>query len=166
MWDSSHAHTHYTINQIVANPWNPISPREAHWDVLIRSDLPLMCRGLFPYYCVFWGRTKPWGAWAPKWTIFTQLGRGRYRWYQSHALARSVGPTREDVCACKGGGLWWSKRGSCNPWNPTSSKEANGDVLIRSDLSLMCRGFFPYCCVLWERTKPWRAWAPKRTISI
>ena len=45
MWDSSHAHTHYTINQIVANPWNPISPREAHWDVLIRSDLPLMCRG-------------------------------------------------------------------------------------------------------------------------
>ena len=48
MWDSSHAHTHYTINQIVANPWNPISPREAHWDVLIRSDLPLMCRGLFP----------------------------------------------------------------------------------------------------------------------
>ena len=26
-------------------------------------------------------------------------------WYQSHALAESVGPTREDACARKGGGL-------------------------------------------------------------
>ena len=28
--------------------WNPTSPREAHEDVLIRSDLPLMCKNLFP----------------------------------------------------------------------------------------------------------------------
>ena len=30
---------------------------------------------------------------------------GRYRWYQNHALVGSVGPTREDACAHKGGGL-------------------------------------------------------------
>ena len=34
-----------------------------------------------------------------------KLGRGRYRRYQSHALAGSVGPTRKDACARKGGGL-------------------------------------------------------------
>ena len=28
--------------------WNPTSPREAHEDVLIRSDLPLMCKNIFP----------------------------------------------------------------------------------------------------------------------
>ena len=32
---------------------------------------------------------------------------------------------------------------SCNPWDPTSSKEAHGDVHIRSDLPLICRGLFP-----------------------
>ena len=37
-----------------------------------------MCRGLFLHYCVLWGRTKLWGAWVPKWTISTQLGRDRY----------------------------------------------------------------------------------------
>ena len=42
---------------------------------------------------------------APEQTISTQLRRGRYRWYQSHALAGSVGLIREDVCARKGGGL-------------------------------------------------------------
>lgn len=26
--------------------------------VLIRSDLPSMCRGLFSHYCMLWGRTK------------------------------------------------------------------------------------------------------------
>ena len=47
-----------------------------------------------------------------KQTIFTQLGWGRYRWYQS--------------------------------------------VLIRSDLLSMCRGLFPYCCVLWGKKKTMR----------
>ena len=42
---------------------------------------------------------------ALKRTISTQVGWGCYRWYQSHALARSVGPTHEDACARKGGGL-------------------------------------------------------------
>ena len=59
-------------------PWDPTSPREVHENVLIRSDLPLMCRGFFLYCCVVWGRIKPWGAWALKRTISTQLGRGRY----------------------------------------------------------------------------------------
>ena len=47
-------------------PWNSTSPREAHENVFIRNDLPLMSRGLFPHYCVLWGRTKPWGVWDPK----------------------------------------------------------------------------------------------------
>ena len=47
-----------------------------------------------------------------------------------------------------------SKGGSCIPWNLTSSSEAHIDVLIRSDLPLMCRAIFPHYCVLWERTKP------------
>ena len=42
---------------------------------------------------------------TPKRTISTQVGWGHYRWYQSYALAGSVGPTREDACARKGGGL-------------------------------------------------------------
>ena len=46
------------------------------------------------------------------------------------------------------------KGGSCIPWNPTSSSEAHIDVLIKSDLPLMCRGLFVYCCMLWGRTKP------------
>ena len=32
----------------LANLCNPTSSREVHEDVLIRSDLPSMCRGLFP----------------------------------------------------------------------------------------------------------------------
>ena len=40
-------------------PWNPTSSREAHENVFIRNDLPLMCRGLFPHCCVLWGRIKP-----------------------------------------------------------------------------------------------------------
>ena len=105
-------------------PWNPTSPREARENVFIRNDLPLMCRGIFPYCCVLWGKAKPWGAWAPKWTIFTQLRRSHYRYCSD------------------------PKGGSCIPWNPTSPKEAHGDVLIRNDLLLMCRSFFPHCCVL------------------
>ena len=38
-----------------------------------------MCRGIFPHCCMFWGRTKPWGVWAPKRTISTQLGWDRYK---------------------------------------------------------------------------------------
>ena len=33
------------------------------------------------------------------------MGVGRDKWYESHALACSVGLTREDVCGRKGGGL-------------------------------------------------------------
>ena len=32
----------------------------------------------------------------------TQVGQDRYRWYQSHTLVGSVGPTHEDACAYKG----------------------------------------------------------------
>ena len=53
------------------------------------------------------------------------------------------------------------KGGSCIPWNPTSPKETHGNVLIRSDLPLMCRGIFPHCCVLWGRTKPCGISGPK-----
>ena len=42
---------------------------------------------------------------TPKWTISTQVGWGRHRWYQSHPLVGSVSPTREDACARKEGGL-------------------------------------------------------------
>ena len=42
---------------------------------------------------------------ALKRTISTQVRWGHYRWYLSHALAGSVGPTRDDTCARKGGGL-------------------------------------------------------------
>ena len=38
-------------------------------------------------------------------TISTQVGWDHYRWYQSHALAGSVGTTREDAYARKGVGL-------------------------------------------------------------
>ena len=36
-------------------PWKPTSPREAHENVLIRSDLPLISRGLFPTIVCFRG---------------------------------------------------------------------------------------------------------------
>ena len=32
--------------------------------------------------------------------------------------------------------------GFCNLWNPTWSRETHEDVLIRSDIPLMCRGVF------------------------
>ena len=45
------------------------------------------------------------------------------------------------------------KEGSCNLWNPTSFREAHGDVLIRNDIPLMCRGlFFPLLCALGPHT--------------
>ena len=53
----------------------------------------------------FEGEQNHEGYEAPKRTISTQLGRGHYRWYQSHALAGSVGPTREEAYARKGGGV-------------------------------------------------------------
>ena len=87
-------------------------------------------------------------------TASKQLKRDRYIWYQNHALVKIVGPTHKDVCAHKG----WiveTKQGACNPWNPTSLGEAHENVLIRSELPLMCRGIFPYFCVLQERTKSW-----------
>ena len=37
--------------------------------------------------------------------IYTD-GVGCYRWYQTHALAGSAGPTHEDACVRKGSGLW------------------------------------------------------------
>ena len=46
------------------------------------------------------------------------------------------------------------KGGSCIPWNPTSPKEAHGNVFKMNDLPLMCRGLFPHCCVFWGKTKP------------
>ena len=42
---------------------------------------------------------------GPKVDNIYTVGAGCYRWYQSHALAGSVGPTREDACARKGDGL-------------------------------------------------------------
>ena len=53
----------------------------------------------------FGGEQNREGYETPKRTISTKLGQGCYKWYQSHALAGSVGLTREDVCARKGGGL-------------------------------------------------------------
>ena len=50
----------------------------------------------------FGGEQNRKGVWAPKRTVSTQLGWGRYKWYQSHFLARSVDPTREDACTPKG----------------------------------------------------------------
>lgn len=34
--------------------WCHTSPREVHGDMLIRGNLPFMCRSLFSYYCVLW----------------------------------------------------------------------------------------------------------------
>ena len=110
--------------------------------VFIRNELPSMCTGLFPHYCVLWGRTKLWGIWILKQIISTQLGRGRYR---------SIVVTQ--------------KRGSCIPWNPTLPREAHGNVFIRNDLPSICRGLFSHYCVLWGRTKLWGIWISKRTIS-
>ena len=42
------------------------------------------------------------------------------------------------------------KGGSCIPWNPTSPREAHGNVFIRNDLPSMCRGLFP--SATWGRT--------------
>ena len=66
----------------------------------------LQCVETFSLTAVcFGGEQNREGYEAPKRTISTQLGWGRYRWYQSYALVGSVGPTREDACARKGGGL-------------------------------------------------------------
>ena len=48
-----------------------------------------------------------------------------------------------------------------SPWNPTLPKEAHGDVFIRSDLPLMCRGLFPHCYVLLGKNKSVRDMGPK-----
>ena len=106
-------------------PCNPTSPKEAHRTVFIRNDLPLMYRGIFLHYRVFWGKTKPWGIWD-----FTREDT-----------------TREDACAGKGMDCSDPKRKSCIPWNPTSPREAHENVFIRNDLPLMCRGIFPHCYV-------------------
>ena len=58
-----------------------------------------------PTVVCFGGEQNREGYEALKRTISTQVGWGHYRWYQSHVLAESVGPTREDACARKGGGL-------------------------------------------------------------
>ena len=142
-------------------PWNLTSPKKAHENMFIRINLPLICRGLFPHYCVLWGRIKPWGVWAPKQTIPTQLGRGRYRWYQSHALVGSVGPTREDSCAHKGWIVVTQKGGGLAFHRISYRLEKHMNMFIRIDIPLMSIGLFTHCCVLWKRTKLWEVWAPK-----
>ena len=66
----------------------------------------LQCVEAFsPTVVCFGGEQNREGYEAPKRTISTQLGWGCYRWYQSHALAGSVGPKCENMCTRKGGGL-------------------------------------------------------------
>ena len=66
----------------------------------------LQCVEVFsPTAMFFGGEQNCEGYETPKRTISTQVGWDHYRWYQSHALAGSVGPTREDACARKAGGL-------------------------------------------------------------
>ena len=95
-----------------------------------------MWRDLFPHCCVLWGRTKPWEVWDPKADNIYTVGVGSLQ-------------------------IVTQKGGSCIPWNPISPREAHENVFIRNDLHLMCRGLFPHCCVLWERTKPWGVWGHK-----
>ena len=83
---------------------------------------------------------------SPKADNIYIVGQDRYKWYQSHALAKSVSVRGVDCRDPKGM--------SCNPWDPTLPREAHMDMLIRSDLSLMCRGLFSHYCVHWGRTKP------------
>jgi len=45
--------------------------------------------------------------------------------------------------------------------NPTLPKKTHDDVLIRNDLSLMCRGLFSHYCVLWGKTKTVRSMGSK-----
>ena len=56
-----------------------------------------MCRGLFP--SATWGRTKPRGAWAPKWTISTQLRQGRYRWADSDTICNNLRKSASHIYA-------------------------------------------------------------------
>ena len=42
----------YRSKRVSCNLQNLTSPRKTHESVLIKSDLPLMCRGIFPYYHV------------------------------------------------------------------------------------------------------------------
>ena len=66
----------------------------------------LQCVEAFSITTVYFGgEQNREGYEALKWTISTQVRWGHYRWYQSHALAGIVGPTRDDICARKGGGL-------------------------------------------------------------
>jgi len=58
-----------------------------------------------PTAVCFGGEQNREGYEAPKRTISTQVRWGRYIWYQSQAIVRSVGPTHKDACARKGGGL-------------------------------------------------------------
>ena len=96
----------------------------------------LKCGEAFSPTAVCFGREQNHERYeALKRTISTQLGLGRYK--------------------------WWPKKGSCNPWNPTSLKETHENVFIRNDIPSLCRGIFPHCCVLWERTKSWGVWGPK-----
>ena len=62
-----------------------------------------MCRGLFLLYAL--------RGMGPKADNIYTVGWGRYRWYQSHVLAGSVGPTREDACARKGGWIVVTQKG-------------------------------------------------------
>ena len=75
------------------------------WDSM-ECKTPLKCVETFSPTTVCFGREQNLeGYEASKGTISIQVGWGRYRWYQSHALAESVGPTCEDACARKGDGL-------------------------------------------------------------
>ena len=45
---------------------------------------------------------------------------------------------------------------TCSNFKSHMERESIPDVLIRGDLSSMCRGFFFDCCVLWEENKTLR----------
>ena len=59
-------------------PWNLTLPKEAYRDVLIRSDLLLICRDLFPTAVCFGGEQNREGYETSKQTISTQVGWGHY----------------------------------------------------------------------------------------
>ena len=66
----------------------------------------LQCvEAFFPTPMCFGGKQNHERYETLKRTISTQVGWDHYRWYQSHALAGSVGTTREDAYARKGVGL-------------------------------------------------------------
>ena len=55
-------------------PWNPTSPREAHENVFIRNNLPLMCRRPFPPLLCALGENKTVRGIRP------QSGQYLHRW--------------------------------------------------------------------------------------